>query len=279
MNRFSLPSLALPAVLAVAGSLLTACGKPSAQQSGQMPPPEVNVVVVQARDLPATFEQVGQISGVRQVEVRPRVTGILQHWNYREGTAVAARASLFTIDPAPFRAAVARVEAELASAEARQAQAQRTAARLARGWGMVSRKAFDDALSAKEVAAAGVKSAEAALRQGSWISRIPESRHRSVVDESRTETEQLVEAADALTPSFPVDPIHVISASGIRESQAPEGIRRRAIAVAGRALHRHSETVRRNDVRAARPVDFSDVRINPRPAPAKRAVLPNLIRV
>ena len=73
--------------------------------AGHPPPPEVNAVTVQPRDVPVTFEYVGQTAGVREVEVRPRVTGILERWNYREGAAVRAGDSLFTIDPAPFRAA------------------------------------------------------------------------------------------------------------------------------------------------------------------------------
>ena len=113
------------ALAAVAlSTLMSGCGKPAAQPAGGgMPPPEVNAVTVQPHDVPVTFEYVGQTAGVREVEVRARVTGILERWNYREGAAVRAGDSLFTIDPAPFQAAVARAEAELASAEARRAQA------------------------------------------------------------------------------------------------------------------------------------------------------------
>ncbi|MEW6323899.1 MAG: hypothetical protein AB1515_00775, partial [Nitrospirota bacterium] len=51
------------------------------------PPPEVTAITVQPRDLPAVFEYVGQIAGIREVEVRPRVSGILERWNYTEGSA------------------------------------------------------------------------------------------------------------------------------------------------------------------------------------------------
>ena len=158
------PAALLAALAAVA---LAGCGKPTAQQAGQMPPPEVNIVVVQQRDLPVRFEQVGQIAGIRQVEVRPRVSGILLRWNYEEGARVGAGQSLFTIDPAPFQAAVARAEADVVSAEARQAQAQRTAARLkplfeARA---TSQRDYDDAVSAEQIAAADVKAAKARLTE------------------------------------------------------------------------------------------------------------------
>src|SRR6185436_14172905 len=121
VNRHPSSFAATAAVVALATLSLTGCDKPAAQQQGQMPPPEVNVVVVQPRDLPAAIEQVGEVAGIRQAEVRPRVTGILQRWNYDEGAPVRAGDSLFTIDPAPFRAAAARAEADVASAQARLA--------------------------------------------------------------------------------------------------------------------------------------------------------------
>src|SRR5215813_5214258 len=131
MRSNTISSAGLAATLGAISLLLAAgCGKPSAQQTAQMPPPEVNVVTVQPREIAASFEQVGQTAGVREVEVRPRVTGILQRRNYKEGSAVGAGTSLFTIDPAPFQATVARVDADLASALAKEAQAGRDIERL-----------------------------------------------------------------------------------------------------------------------------------------------------
>src|SRR6266446_7770873 len=126
--------------------LLGGCRPADSQPQGGMQPPEVSVVVVQPRDLPVTFEYVGQIAGVREVEVRPRVSGILEHWNYKEGSKVEAGQSLFTIDPAPFRAALARAEADLASAEASLSQATHNFARLKPLWEAkaVSQKEYDD---------------------------------------------------------------------------------------------------------------------------------------
>ena len=142
-------------------ALVAACDAPSAQQQSAPPPPEVSVVKVEARDLPATYEYVGQIAGIREVEVRPRVSGILEKWNYTEGARVDAGQSLFTIDPEPYRAALARAEAQLASAEASAAQANRDATRLKPLWESkaVSQKEYDDALSAQQITNANVKAA------------------------------------------------------------------------------------------------------------------------
>ena len=61
-----------------------------------------------AQTLPVSWEYVGQTIGSREVEVRARVTGILLGRNFKEGERVKKGQSLFTIDPAPFQAAVAR---------------------------------------------------------------------------------------------------------------------------------------------------------------------------
>ncbi len=282
-SNFLCSAKAAATLAAISIVVAAGCGKPSAQQTGQMPPPEVNVVTVQPRDIAATFEQVGQTAGVREVEVRPRVTGILQRWNYKEGSAVPAGRSLFTIDPAPFQATVARVDADLASALAKEAQASRDIERLQPLYeqGMVSRKAFDDAVSAKEVAAAGVKAAEAALRQAKLdleYTRV-EAPISGVTSRALKSEGSLVEAQQTLlTTISQVDPIHVIFS--ISES---ENLKLQRESAAGRLRlpkdGRFTVTVKLSDgTTYARPgrVDFSDVRINPETGTSEaRAVLPN----
>jgi membrane fusion protein (multidrug efflux system) len=163
-NPFFRPAAALLPFLA----LLPAGCKPSASQApAGLPPPVVTVAAVEPRDIPVTREYAARTAGYREVEVRARVAGILERRNYREGALVKKGESLFTIDPEPFRVALARAEAELAVADARHAQAQREVARLgpvieARA---VSRKEYDDAVSAERIAAAEVKSARARVNE------------------------------------------------------------------------------------------------------------------
>jgi membrane fusion protein (multidrug efflux system) len=84
----------------VAIAALSSCDENKATSSpAGPPPPEVTVMTAESRNLPAVFEYVGQIAGIREVEVRPRISGILQNWNYKEGAKVDAGESLFTIDP------------------------------------------------------------------------------------------------------------------------------------------------------------------------------------
>ncbi len=148
---------------------LGACGKgPQAGASGMFGGPvPVSVITAQPETLPVTLEYAAQTLGSREAEVRARVTGILVKRNYSEGSKVKAGQSLFTIDPAPFEAALARAEADVAAAEARHAQAVRNTARLtplveAKA---VSRKEFDDATSAEAIAAADLLAAKARQRE------------------------------------------------------------------------------------------------------------------
>ncbi|HEX5091545.1 MAG TPA: efflux RND transporter periplasmic adaptor subunit [Burkholderiales bacterium] len=173
--RFA-PALIALSCLAV---LLTGCGISDGQEKGGphkkgggnpmagMPPPEVNVVTVEPKSIPVTFEYVGQTAGSREVEVRARVTGILLSRNFKEGSHVKKGESLYTIDPAPFQAALARAEADVAGAEAREEQAKKNAARLKPLFAekAVSQKDYDDAASAEQIAAADLKSARARLTE------------------------------------------------------------------------------------------------------------------
>jgi membrane fusion protein, multidrug efflux system len=132
-----------------------------------MPPPEVTVATVAPQALPVTFEYVGQTTGSREVEVRARVTGILLKRNFTEGGPVKQGQSLFTIDPAPFQAALERAQADVAAAEARAEQARRNAARMKPLYAekAVSQKENDDAVSAEAIGAADVKAAQARLTE------------------------------------------------------------------------------------------------------------------
>jgi len=154
-----LPALLLP--------VLAACGPSGGGHGGGFPPAQVSVMTVEAKTLPASFEYTGQTLGSREVEVRARVTGIIQARNFTEGGKVAKGESLFTIDPAPFIAVALRAEADAAAAEARLAQAKKNAVRLKPLFAenAVSQKEFDDASSAEAIADADLKAARARLME------------------------------------------------------------------------------------------------------------------
>ncbi|MFI4887756.1 MAG: efflux RND transporter periplasmic adaptor subunit [Burkholderiales bacterium] len=154
-----------PAVLVLA---LVACGK-SQQQAGfhGFPPAEVTVKAVEPQTFPVSFEYVGQTQGSKDVEVRARVTGIIEKRLYQEGSFVKAGQPLFTIDARQYQAQVNAAKADVARAEAQKAQADRELARLKP---LAERKAIgqkeaDDAASNADFASAAVKSANAKLAE------------------------------------------------------------------------------------------------------------------
>jgi membrane fusion protein, multidrug efflux system len=149
----------------VAMAALAACGSPSAQQA--MPPTEVGALAVKAEALPLSLEYAAQLRGAREVEVRARVSGILLERRYEEGAPVSAGDLLFRIDPAPFRAEVARARAELAVQQAtlRQATRERDRAVTLFEQRAASGTERDAALAGFDSARAAVAAAQAALRR------------------------------------------------------------------------------------------------------------------
>jgi membrane fusion protein (multidrug efflux system) len=142
-------------------------GKGHGPMGGMPPASEVTVMTAAVQSMPVTFEYVGQTAGSREVEVRARVTGILLSRNFKEGQRVTKGQSLFTIDPKPFEAALARAVADVAAAEARLEQSKRNAARLKPLYAekAVSQKEHDDAVSAEQIGAADVAAARARLTE------------------------------------------------------------------------------------------------------------------
>jgi membrane fusion protein (multidrug efflux system) len=159
----AIPRPALLLTFAVLLGTLAGCGGGAPGGVHGFPPAQVTVAAVSERDLPVSWEYVGQTTGSKDVEVRARVTGILEQKLYAEGAPVRAGQPLFTIDPKPLQAQMAAVQAEVARAQAQVAQAEREAARLKplAERRAVGQKEADDAVSAAELARAGLKAAEA----------------------------------------------------------------------------------------------------------------------
>jgi membrane fusion protein (multidrug efflux system) len=145
---------------------LAACGEQHAGPPA-LPPAEVTTLKMEPRKLPATFEYVGQTTGSKEVEVRARVTGILEKKLYAEGAPVKAGQPLFLIDPKPLAAQTAQQEAEVARARAQVAWNAREVARLKplAERKAVGQKEADDAISQAELSAAALRAAEAKLAE------------------------------------------------------------------------------------------------------------------
>lgn len=152
----------LSAVATIA--LLTGCARNQTPQA-VVAPPEVGVMTLTPQAVDLTTELPGRTAALRISEVRPQVEGIVLRRLFTEGAEVRAGQPLYEIDATPYRAALARAEAGLVSAEAQLNAARLLAERyeplLSRG--AVSKQENDNAVAAQLTAQAAVKSAEAQL--------------------------------------------------------------------------------------------------------------------
>src|SRR5260370_2198926 len=123
--------------LAIVCVALAACTEGDAKQKkddakAAPPPLAVSVVAVAPREVPVSFEAVGRTEGSREVQVRARVSGILERQLYNEGDAVPAGAPLFRIERAPFEIELEQARGVLAEAQARDELSQQEHERLKR---------------------------------------------------------------------------------------------------------------------------------------------------
>ena len=126
----------------------------------------VTVAVVQARTITTWEEFSGRLEAVNRVQIRSRVDGAIQSVNFREGALVKAGDLLFTIDPAPYQAAVAQAQGQVASAKARLelARSQFDRAKKLSENKAISQSEMDQRQNAVIEAEAGMMTAEAALQ-------------------------------------------------------------------------------------------------------------------
>jgi membrane fusion protein (multidrug efflux system) len=182
-------------------------------------PPALPVSVIEATPttLPNILEITAQAEGAKETEVRARVGGILVKRLYEEGSPVTAGQPLFQLDPESFKNAL----------EESQARAKQTAREAARLKGLfsqqaVSRKEFDDATSANEVAQANLKIAQLNLSWTTVIAPVSGISGRA----QRSEGSLITTAIDGslLTSIYQINPIWVrFGLSASDTSQLPSG--------------------------------------------------------
>ena len=121
-NRINVFVAALLAGAALAGTV--GCTSRTSAASSAPAPQEVEVAVVQQKDMPIEREWIGTLDGMVNAAVKAQVTGNLLTQSYVEGSFVHKGQLLFEIDPRPFQAAVDQAAGQLAQAKAQLAQAQ-----------------------------------------------------------------------------------------------------------------------------------------------------------
>jgi RND family efflux transporter MFP subunit len=139
-NRMRGASAAMGARAAVlALAFIAGCSKPPA-------PPDAAPTVLVAHPLHQQVTEwddyAGRFEAVESVEVRPRVSGLLQALHFRDGQMVTKGQLLFEIDPRPFAAQLAQAKAQLAHAQAAQINAE---SQLKRGKSLISGHVLSEA--------------------------------------------------------------------------------------------------------------------------------------
>jgi RND family efflux transporter MFP subunit len=124
-NKHRIQIGAAAAVFVIALIILIAISREkSAAAASPPPPPEVQVAVVERRDLPVHHEWIGTLNGLVNAAINAEVTGYLLRQDYAEGSFVHKGQLLFEIDPRPFQAAVDQAAGQLAQSKAQLTQAQ-----------------------------------------------------------------------------------------------------------------------------------------------------------
>src|SRR5262249_796584 len=109
----------------------------------------------------------GTAEGSREVEIRARVTGILEKRVYEEGAPVNAGQVMFTIDPAPFELAVDSARAALQQERVKRDLAATHGKRLAplARERAIAQRDYDSAVATERTGTAAIAAAEAKLKE------------------------------------------------------------------------------------------------------------------
>ncbi|MBR5876637.1 MAG: efflux RND transporter periplasmic adaptor subunit [Akkermansia sp.] len=141
-----------------------------------LPPALVKVAPLLQQDVCVSVDWYGTVRGKEETEIRPQISGFLLKQHFRNGTIVKEGDVLFTIDPAPYEAALAQAKANLDSSIARKEaamveleKAQSDLERYTKAnettHGAVAEKDITDARSAVQTKQAALRQAEAAVEQ------------------------------------------------------------------------------------------------------------------
>ena len=153
----------------LAGLLLIGCGNnESAQKATRLDQAiTVTVMVAEPVSMPVSLETIAQTEGAKEVEIRPRVGGMLLKRLYAEGMAVKAGQSLFLIDPEPFQNALAEARAAFLEQNVRvmRAQSEENRQRQLLAENFVSQRAYDVAKADLAITEAALQAAKTRVQQ------------------------------------------------------------------------------------------------------------------
>ena len=101
--------------------MMLSCKK---EPTPEMKPLEISVTDVLQQEVRLESEFAGQTFGQSDIQINPRVDGVIESLNFKEGSLVTKGQLLYTIDPLPYQAKVNQAEGALAEVEATLQNAQ-----------------------------------------------------------------------------------------------------------------------------------------------------------
>ncbi|MCH8179120.1 MAG: efflux RND transporter periplasmic adaptor subunit [Proteobacteria bacterium] len=216
-QRPLLPALTLGALATAALLSLGGCGKGQDAQAASSPqaPQAMPVSVAEVITRQVTQERSfsGVIEAIERAQLRPRVAGTVEQVRLRAGTLVRKGEVLFVIDPRPYQADVARLEAAAASsqlkAELAQTELQRAKRLLADN--AIAQRDHDERQSAARQLEAAARADKAALQSArlnlEWTQvRAP---FDGRVGKAEVTTGNLVDGNTVLTTLVSANPMYV----------------------------------------------------------------------
>ncbi len=211
-HRTNRPGLLTQFAIALFLLVVAACGNKSPPPPP--PPPEVTVISAVGQLITVFEDYVGQTEAVDTVEIRSRVTGLLERQAFEDGARVKRGDVLFTVDPQPYLAVLAQATAALAQTRAAHLNSKQNLDRIKP---LLSEKAISqqdlDAAIAREATDAANEDATRAQVRTAELNveyatiRAPRD---GVISKALIKPGGLVNASTTLlTTLYSVDPIYV----------------------------------------------------------------------
>ena len=150
-------------LIIVLAAINTSCKK---EAKPEPKPLEIQIVKVLQQDVNLESEFTGETFGQSDIQINPRVDGVIESLNFKEGSLVHKGQLLYTIDPLPFQTKVSEAEGQLAESQARLAKTKsdyEMMEPLAK-MNAISQRELVGARSAYNASVAGIKAASANLK-------------------------------------------------------------------------------------------------------------------
>lgn len=215
MPPFRLPARVHAGYRCVLAAALLAVAACSDKGANQGPPPlEVPVLKVAFEPIEVNEEYVAQTEAVNTVEIRARVSGVLERQGFADGARIKRNDLLFVIDQQPYLAALAQAKATLAQARATHLNSKQVLARVRPllDEQAISQQDLDAAIAKEAADAASEEAAQAqvttaALNLEYATIRAPRD---GVISKALIKPGGLVNASSTLlTTLYSVDPMYV----------------------------------------------------------------------